>query len=135
MTVLASRLRALHTPDSDFRKDVNAVISAGSALPGINAGLRLTIILIMAAAGMVLVIACANASGLQLARATARQHELGMRLSLGATRSRLIRQLVTESGLLGVLAGSLALPLTWALLAPGGDQSGRGAALRSSRSS
>ena len=116
MTLLASRLRALHTPDSDFRKDVNAVISAGSALPGINAGLRLTIILIMAAAGMVLVIACANASGLQLARATARQHELGMRLSLGATRSRLIRQLVTESGLLGVLAGSLALPLTWALL-------------------
>ena len=67
----------------------------------------------MAAAAMVLVIACANAAGLQLARATARQQELGMRLSLGASRSRLIRQLVTESALLGVLAGSLALPVTW----------------------
>ena len=70
----------------------------------------------MAAAGMVLVIACANAAGLQLARATARQQELGMRLSLGASRSRLIRQLVTESALLGVLAGALALAVTWAML-------------------
>jgi putative ABC transport system permease protein len=112
-TVLASHLRALHEPSSDLAKDLSADISPGSALPGINARLRLTILLIMAAAGMVLVIACANAAGLQLARATARQAELGMRLSLGATRMRLVRQLVTESCLQGVLAGSLALPVTW----------------------
>ena len=92
------------------------VISPGSPLPGINASLRLTIVLIMAAAGMVLVIACGNAAGLQLARATVRQQELGMRLSLGASRSRLIRQLVTESALLGALAGALALPVTWAMM-------------------
>ncbi|MPZ18273.1 MAG: FtsX-like permease family protein [Luteitalea sp.] len=115
-TVLASHLRALHEPDSELRKDVSAVISPGSPLPGISASLRLTIVLIMLAAGMVLIIACANAAGLQLARATARQQELGMRLSLGASRSRLIRQLVTESTLLGVLAGSLALPVTWTML-------------------
>ena len=95
---------------------MSAVISPGSPLPGINASLRLTIVLIMAAAGMVLVIACANAAGLQLARGTARQQELGMRLSLGASRSRLVRQLVTESALLGVLAGALALPVTWTML-------------------
>jgi predicted permease len=70
----------------------------------------------MAATAMVLVIACANAAGLQLARATARQQELGMRLSLGATRSRLMRQLLTESALLGVLAGATALPVTWAMM-------------------
>jgi len=115
-TVLASRLRALHEPDSELRKDVSAVISPGSPLPGINASLKMTIVLIMGAAGMVLVIACANAAGLQLARATARQQELGMRLSLGASRSRLIRQLLTESALLGVLAGSFALPVTWTMM-------------------
>jgi predicted permease len=115
-TLLASRLRPLHAPDSDLHREVTSVISPGSPFPGINATLRLTIVLIMAAAGLVLVVACANAAGLQLARTTARQHELGMRLSLGASRARLVRQLVTESALLGLLAGTLALPATWMLL-------------------
>ena len=115
-TVLASRLRALHEPNSELRKDVSAVISPGSPLPGINPSLKLTIVLIMAAAGLVLVIACANAAGLQLARGAARQQELGMRLALGASGSRLVRQLMIESALVGALAGSVALPVTWAML-------------------
>jgi predicted permease len=113
-TLLASQLRTLHDPHSDLSKDVGALITPGSPLPGnLNAGLRLAVLLIMVAAGMVLVIACANAAGLQLARATTRQQELGMRLSLGASRPRLIRQLVTESALLGLIAGCIALPFTW----------------------
>jgi macrolide transport system ATP-binding/permease protein len=116
-TLLASQLRTLHDPRSDLSKDVTALISPGSPLPvQMNAGLRLTIVLIMVGVGMVLVIACANAASLQLARATTRQQELGMRLSLGASRPRLIRQLLTESSLIGLLAGSIALPLTWALM-------------------
>jgi predicted permease len=116
-TVLASHLGALHDPRSDLGKGFTAVISPGSPFPGqLNAGLRITIFLIMVAVGMVLVVACANAASLQLARATTRQRELGMRLSLGASRSRLIRQMLTESALLGLLAGCVALPLTWALL-------------------
>jgi predicted permease len=113
---LASRLGPLHGSGSDLREEATAEVSPGSPLPEINFRLRWTIILITAAAGMVLVIACANAAGLQLARATTRQQELGMRLSLGASRPRLIRQLVTESALLGMLAGSLALPVTWSIL-------------------
>ncbi len=116
-TLLASHLRTLHDPNSDLSKDVTAFITPGSPLPGkMHPGLRLTILLIMIAAGMVLVIACANAASLQLARATTRQQELGIRLSLGASRPRLIRQLLTESALLALLAGFTALPLTWAIL-------------------
>ena len=115
-TLLASRLGALHEPNSERQKPASAVISPGSPLPGIPGNLRLTIVLIMAAAGLVLVIACANAAGLQLARGAARQQELGMRLALGASGSRLVRQLMTESALVGALAGSVALPVTWAML-------------------
>src|SRR5207248_4515139 len=116
-TLVASQLSALHDPHSDLSKGVTALISPGSPFPGkLNAGLRLTILLIMIAVGMVLVIACANAASLQLARATSRHQELGMRLSLGASRPRLIRQLLTESALMGLLAGCIAMPLTWTLL-------------------
>ncbi len=116
-TVLASRLRTLHDPQSDLGRNVSAVVSPGSPFPGdLDAGVRLAILLIMVGAGMVLVIACANAASLQLARATTRQQELGVRLSLGASRGRLVRQLLTESALVGLLAGCIALPATWALL-------------------
>lgn len=115
--VLASQLRALHAPGAELSREVSAVISPGSPLPTTkNPVLQLTILLIMVAVGMVLVIACANAASLQLARATTRQQELGMRLSLGASQSRLVRQLLTESALMGLMAGGLALPLTWALM-------------------
>ena len=119
MNALADRLRTLHDSRSDQSKPVTAMIWPGSPYPvplKQMGGLRLAILLIVAAGGMVLVIACANVASLQLARTASRQNELCMRLSLGASRVRLIRQLLTESALMGLLAGAFALLFSWGFL-------------------
>jgi predicted permease len=62
--------------------------------------------LVMAAAAVLLLIACANIAGMLLARAVARQREIGIRLSLGATRRHLVAQLLTESLVLALVGGA-----------------------------
>ena len=119
MSAVVERVRGLHDPRTDAARPATALVWAGSPFPlplDRYAGLQLTILLVMLAAGGVLAVACANVASLQLARAGSRQIELQMRLSLGATRSLVIRQLLTESALLGLLSGAVALAVTWALL-------------------
>ena len=74
---------------------------------------------VFAAFLLVLVAACANASNVMLARANARHREIGIRLSIGASRGRVVRQLVTEGLLIAVLAGLAGIALAGALLRVG----------------
>jgi putative ABC transport system permease protein len=92
-----------------------SALPAATGVSDLRKEYQTPLFILLATSGLVLLIACANLANLMLARASARQREMALRLVLGASRTRLIRQMLTESLLLATIGAALSIFLAEAL--------------------
>jgi len=108
LSAVAKQLQSEH-PDND---NIGAI---GSFITDIVVGdIKPALLMLAGAVALVLLVACANVANLLLGRAAARQKEFGLRVAIGASRGRLVRQLLTESVVLALFGGVVGVALAWA---------------------
>jgi predicted permease len=113
LKTIARQLEQEYPNDNKGRSVTLVPLAQATINPGFRGNIVAAGGLLMTIVALVLLIACANVANLLLARAAARQKEIAVRLSLGATRAQLIRQLLTEGTLLALIGGAAGLVLAY----------------------
>jgi putative ABC transport system permease protein len=98
--------QATHPGWNDYLKEPLTLVSSATGDSGLRRRYQRPVVILMSIVALVLLIASANIANLQLARATARRHELSVRLALGASRGQLVRLLFTESAVLATIGAA-----------------------------
>jgi predicted permease len=111
LSIIADQLEQIY-PETNKKRGVIVTPATGTH-PALQGPIRAFIIVLTLIAGLVLLIACVNISNLLLARAVMRSREIATRLSLGASRARLLRQLLTESITLSLLSGAAGVLIAY----------------------
>jgi putative ABC transport system permease protein len=109
LAVIGPRIHAEQPSDTDTEQDEFSATAMSLNDARVDVVTRRALMLLAGAAAILLLIACANVAGLLIGRAAGRRREIAIRLAIGSSRGRLVRQMLVEGGVLAAVAGGLAL--------------------------